>query len=129
MYSLSASTFVLSVLSFSLLTHVPLCPRLIGGSTLYLGKDTNKFLTFFFYHVVVTLPLAHLPFKAHDSHFNQEHKMFELQMLMERLTVLLDNSRNHQFKTKLGAKLFSRKVKQNTCQAMILWIFPSFMLI
>lgn len=51
--------------------------------------------------------LAHLPCKAHDSHFNQEHKMFELQMLIERLTVLFDNSGSHQLK--LGAKFIFEK--------------------
>ena len=55
----------------------------------------------------VTLPPAHLRFTALDSHFNQEHKMFELRIVIERLTVLFDKGGSPWFKTKLGAKFIS----------------------
>lgn len=108
MDSFSKYTFVLSGLLSVFLNTCSILPKLIGGSTLYLGKDQTSFSPSFFFLIMWMLPyLAHLPFKAHDSHFNQEHKMFELQMLIERLTVLSDNSRSHQFK--LGAKFTFEK--------------------
>lgn len=114
------------LLSFSLNTWT-ISSKLISGSTLYLGKNANNFLYFFFfYHVHVTRPPAHLQFKVGDSHFNQEHKMFELQRVIERLTVLFDNGGSHQFKTKLGAKCLSEIDKTKCMSSSHLFNFLSF---
>ena len=74
----------------------------------------------------VTLPPAHLWFTVLDSHFNQEHKMFELQIVIERLTVLFDKSGSHRFKTKLGAKFISELDKTKCISSNRLFDFLSF---